>query len=267
MHKRGLKVNINNTSQQQAKSILSVCSVLCIIALPINANAASADEIQVYDDAINDPGELNVDVHMNYVTSGIKDSAYPKEIPAHHNFRITPEFGYGITKNLEAGLYIPVIRSGNGDWYLEGLKLRLKYLADHEKTGTYMGINFELGKVSHRTSEENWNLEARPILGYRTEEWNFTVNPILGFAVSGSDHTPSFEPAFKIGHKLTNKTWVNFENYSDFGPIDQIRSHVQESYVTADTEVFGHDLNIGIGHGWTEEANNWTIKGIFNIPL
>jgi len=57
--------------------------------------AASADEIQVYDEAINKKGELNVDIHMNYVPSGIKDPAYVGEIPAHHNLRITPEFAYG----------------------------------------------------------------------------------------------------------------------------------------------------------------------------
>jgi hypothetical protein len=243
-------------------------SVVCyFFVLATNANAASADEIQVYDDAINEVGELNVDVHMNYVISGIKESGYPKEIPAHHNLRITPEFAYGMTKTLEAGLYLPAIRSGAGDWYLEGVKLRLKYLAEHADIGAYWGINFELGKVSHRTSEENWNLEARPIIGYKTGAWSFTINPILGFAVSGSDHTPTFEPAIKVGHKLTDKTWINIENYSDFGAVDAMRSHAQETYITADTDVFGHDLNIGIGHGWTNEANDWTLKAIFNIPL
>ena len=260
-------MNVKNITPCLSKLSLNLALVLYAISLPINANAASADEIQVYDDAINTPGELNVDVHMNYVVSGIKDSAYPKEIPAHHDFRITPEFAYGLTKNLETGLYLPVIRSGNGDWYLEGAKFRLKYLADHEKTGLYLGMNFELGKVSHRTAEQNWNLEARPIVGYKTEEWNLTVNPILGFAVSGNDHIPTFEPAFKISHKLTDKTWVSLENYSDFGPVDQMRSHVQETYLTADTEVFGHELNVGVGHGWTQEANDWTLKAIFNIPL
>ncbi|MFM9836531.1 MAG: hypothetical protein ACKVOA_10560 [Methylophilaceae bacterium] len=256
-----------HAQQGLIKSKLNLSVVLYAFALPINASAASADEIQVYDDAINHPGELNVDVHMNYVISGIKDSGYPKEIPANHNFRITPEFGYGLTKTLEAGLYLPAIRSGNGDWYLEGVKLRLKYLAEHAELGSYWGINFELGKVSHRTSEESWNLEARPIIGYRTEAWNFTVNPILGFAVSGSDHTPTFEPAIKVGHKFTEKTWINIENYSDFGAVDNMRSHVQETYITADTEVFGHDLNIGLGRGWTNQANDWTLKAIFNIPL
>ncbi len=260
-------MNTKKLIQCLVKHIVNLGLVLYVISVPIIANAASADEIQVYDDAINDIGEFNVDVHMNYVPSGIKDSAYQKEIPAHHNSRITPEFGYGLTKNLEGGLYIPTIRSANGDWYLEGLKFRLKYLANREKTGAYWGMNFELGKVAHRTSEQNWNLEVRPIVGYRTDEWNFTINPILSFAVSGNDHTPSFEPALKIGRKLTNKTWINLENYSDFGPIDQMRSHVQETYITADTEVFGHNFNIGIGHGWTQEANDWTLKAILNIPI
>lgn len=256
-----------NTNQYLTKLILNLGLVLFATSLPTNASAASADEIQVYDDAINDPGELNVDVHMNYVASGIKDSTYPKEIPANHDFRITPEFAYGLTKNFEGGLYLPAIRSASGDWYLEGIKFRLKYLANHEKTGLYLGMNFELGRVTIRTAEQNWNLEARPIIGYRTDEWNLAINPILGFTVSGDSHTPTFEPAFKIGHKLTNKTWINLENYSDFGPVDKIRSHVQETYLTADTELFGYDLNVGIGHGWTQEANDWTLKAIFNVPL
>ena len=261
------KMNIKTTNQWLTELILNLGLVLCAISFQTKAIAASSDEIQVYDDAINEPGEFNVDVHTNYVVSGIKDSEYPKEIPANHDFRVTPEFAYGLTKNLEGGMYLPAIRSSNGDWYLEGVKFRLKYLADHEKTGMYLGMNFELGKVSHRTAEQNWNLEARPIVGYRTDEWNLAINPILGFAVSGNNHTPTFEPAFKIGHKLTNKTWINLENYSDFGPLNQMRSHVQETYLTADTEMFGHDLNIGIGHGWTQEANDWTLKAIFNIPL
>ena len=72
--------------------------------------AASSDEIQVYDDAINEVGELNVDVHVNYVANGVQASAYPREIPSNHDFRIPPEFAYGLTKNFEAGLYLPFIR-------------------------------------------------------------------------------------------------------------------------------------------------------------
>lgn len=229
--------------------------------------AASADEIQVYDEAINKKGELNVDIHMNYINSGINIPDYVGEMPAHHSFRITPEFAYGFTNNLEGGLYIPVLRGGDGNWYSELARVRLKYIGDNREQGLYWGINFELGPCAIRTCEQRWNLETRPILGYKTDDWNLTVNPIVGLALSGNSHIPGFSPAFKVSRRATDKTWLNIEHYSDFGNTNQMRSISQETYLTADTEVLGHDINIGVGHGWTGESNNWIVKTIFNIPL
>lgn len=237
-----------------------------MIALSGNCLAASADEIQVYDEAINKKGELNVDIHMNYVPSGIKDPAYSGEIPAHHNLRITPEFAYGFSNNLEGGLYIPAIRDANGNWYAEGAKVRLKYIGDNREHGFYWGINGELGASSIRTAEQRWNFEIRPIIGYKSENWNLTANPILGFALSGNSHLPGFSPAFKVSRKATEKTWFSIEQYADFGNVNKMSNQGQETYLTSDTEIFGHDLNIGVGRGWAG-ANNWTIKAIFNIPL
>ena len=228
--------------------------------------AASADEIQVYDEAINKRGELNVDIHMNYVTSGIKTPAYSGEIPAHHNFRITPEFAYGYSYNIEGGLYIPAIRDANGNWFIEGAKLRLKYIGDNREQGLYWGFNEELGAVSKRTSEQRWNLEIRPIIGFKSENWNFTANPIIGFALSGNSHIPGFSPALKVSRKVTEKTSLNIEHYVDLGEVNKMSNQGHETYLTSDTEIFGHDINIGVGRGWAG-ANNWTIKAIFNIPL
>lgn len=245
------------------KSFIFFCAaIVCAGAL-----AASSDEIQVYDDAINKPGEASVDLHMNYVPSGVRVPAYSGEIPAHHDFRITPEFGYGLTKNWEAGFYLPVIRAASGDWHVEGAKVRLKYMADNPEQGFYWGINGELGASSHRTEESNWNLEIRPIIGYKTENWNLTLNPILGLALSGNTHTPDFSPALKVSRKVAEKTWINVEHYSEFGAVNDMRSLVQETYLTMDTEVFGHDINVGIGHGWTAGSNDWTLKAIFNLPF
>lgn len=229
--------------------------------------AASADEIQVYDEAINKKGELNVDIHLNYVPSGIKTPAYSGEIPAHHNFRMTPEFAYGFSHNLEGGLYVPVIRDADGHWYSELARVRLKYIGDNREHGLYWGINFELGPSTMRTSEQRWNLETRPIIGYKSDDWNLTVNPIVGLTLSGNSHTPGFSPAFRVSRRATEKTWLNIEHYSDFGDMNNMKSLNQETYLTSDTEIFGHDINIGVGHGWTEESNDWTIKAIFNIPL
>jgi hypothetical protein len=228
--------------------------------------AASSDEIQVYDEAINNEGELNVDIHMNYVPVGIKAPAYIGEIPAHHNFRVTPEFAYGYTHNMEVGLYIPAIRDADGSWFLEGAKLRLKYIGDNRERGLYWGVNGELGAVSKRTSEQPWNLEIRPIVGFKTELWNFTVNPIFGFALSGHSHVPGFSPAFKVSRAVTEKTSLNIEHYVDLGNINNMGNQGQETYLSSDTEIFGHGLNVGVGRGWAG-ANDWTLKAIFNIPL
>lgn len=228
--------------------------------------AASSDEIQVYDEAINTVGELNVDIHMNYVGSGTRDSSYVGEIPSYHNARVTPEFGYGMTKNLEAGLYVPFIRAADGRSYFEGLKIRLKYIGDNREDGFYWGMNGELGSTSIRTSEQRVNFELRPILGYKTADWNLTANPISGFVISGNSHTPGFSPAFKISRKATEKTWFNIEHYSDFGDMNNMHNVSQETYLSAETEIFGHDLNIGAGHGW-KGADSLTIKAIFNVPL
>lgn len=245
----------------------NIALLLAMLIVTTNAFAASSDEIQVYDEAINEPGELNVDNHINFIPEGVKDSGWNKEIPAHHNFRITPEFGYGLNKNWEAGLYIPFIRAASGDWYFEGAKIRMKYIADHAATGFYWGINQELGRVSHRTEEQNWNYELRPILGTRIGQWNYTVNPILSFALSGKDHTPNFEPQFKITRNITEKISLGFEHYMDLGPIDKMRNQGQETYLTIDTNIMKHDVHFGVGHGWTNESNTTTIKAIYNVPL
>lgn len=56
------------------------------------ALAASNDEIQVYNDAINKPSEFGLDLHMNYVLSGQASPAWPGDAPSNHSFRLTPEF-------------------------------------------------------------------------------------------------------------------------------------------------------------------------------
>lgn len=229
--------------------------------------AASADEIQVYDEAINDVGELNVDVHINYVGSGVKTPEYSGEVPAHHSFRMTPEFAYGFTKNLEGGLYVPVLRDADGKWYSELARLRIKYIGDNRDNGYYWGLNFELGPSTIRTSVERWNLETRPIMGYKTDDWNFTVNPIVGLTLSGNSHVPGFSPAFKMSRKVTEQSSLNIEHYSDFGPTNHLQSLDQETYLSSDTELFGHGINIGVGHGWNAGSNDWTVKTIVNIPL
>lgn len=239
----------------------------CAALVCFGAHAASSDEIQVYDEAINKPGETTLEVHLNTVPSGLKLPAYNGQIPAQHDFRLTAEWGYGVDKNWEAGFYLPVIRAPGGAWYGEGAKLRLKYMADHAEHGGYWGVNGEIGYSSRRTEEQHWNLELRPILGYKTENWNLTLNPIIGTALSGNAQRADFSPAFKVGRRLAAESWINIEHYSEFGALDHLTSQVQETYLTVDTVVAGRDVNFGVGHGWTAGSNAWTLKAILSLPF
>ena len=63
------------------------------------------------------------------------------------------------------------------------------------------------------------------------------------------------------------KVALGIEQYMDLGPINQLRSHVQETYLTIDTVILKNAVQFGIGHGWTKESNDTTVKVIYNIPL
>jgi len=60
---------------------------------------------------------------------------------------------------------------------------------------------------------------------------------------------------------------ANIEHYSAFGSVNGLRSLVQETYLTTDTEAFGHDINFGVGYGWTVGSNDWNLKAILNLPF
>ena len=90
------------------------------------AHAALSDEIQVYTDDINAPGEFGLELHVNTTPRGRSTPDYRGEVVPNHGLRVTPEFSYGLTETWEAGLYIPTNRESSGNFSIAGAKLRLK---------------------------------------------------------------------------------------------------------------------------------------------
>src|ERR1019366_4636367 len=80
----------------------------------VPARAVMIDEIQVYTDDINKPGEFGLELHVNTTPKGRSTPDFPGEITPWHSLRVTPEFSYGLTKHLEAGLYLPYARDAEG---------------------------------------------------------------------------------------------------------------------------------------------------------
>lgn len=233
---------------------------------------AAPDEIQVYTEEMNDPGEFGLELHVNYAIKGAREPSYEGEMPSHHMLQITPEFSYGVTKTLEAGLYLPVAISPDGNAYGNGLRFRLKYIAPHEE-GKYFfwGLNTEVGYSARRVSESDWGMELRPIVGYRSEDWLVSFNPILNMSLSSNvSREPQFEPALKVTRKTAEGVHAGLEYYGEYGPIHHTLPHNERAhylYGVVDIEKKDWDINFGIGHGFDNAGDTWVAKAIIAFPF
>ncbi|WP_324778656.1 hypothetical protein [Thiobacillus sedimenti] len=239
--------------------------------VPPGAHAAP-DEIQVYTEEMDDPGAFGLELHVNYVPDGKREPSYPGEMLSNHRLQVTPEFSYGVTKSLEAGLYLPVAMSGDGELYANGLRLRLKYIAPRaEDAHFFWGMNVELGYSSHRVSESAMALELRPIIGYRDERWLLSFNPILDTDLSTNvSRKSNFEPALKVTHSVIPGIRAGFEYYGEYGPIDRLLPApglTHTLYGVMDVDLNGLDVNFGIGHGLQNAEDQWIAKAIIAFPF
>jgi hypothetical protein len=261
-------------SARHRASFLSVLVGLVFLAATPLARAVLPDEIQVYVDDLNDPGELSVQLHVNTTPSGRSQPDYPGEITPAHGLRVTPEFAYGLTPSLEAGLYVPATRA-NGSLYLAGLKLRLKWVPvkpPDDGDGWFAGLNGELSQVGARFEEERRGFELRPILGWHDRDWLLAVNPVLAFPLAGNDRhqSPDFAPSAKIARTVAEGVGVGVEYYADLGPLPDSNPGPEQDhtlYFAIDLDRKPWVLNFGVGRGLNSETDRWTIKAIITIPI
>ncbi len=166
----------------------------CLLALLAAASCAPAaraalpDEIQVYTDDIRQPGEAGLELHVNTTPSGRSAPDYRGEITPWHGLRVTPEFSYGLTDDLEPGLYLPVVRDASGTTYFAGPRLRLKWLLVRQEDGGegwFLGLNNELSRVAERFEQGCSLWELRPIIGGRSGAWLVSFNPVVDWALAG----------------------------------------------------------------------------------
>ncbi|HXK09500.1 MAG TPA: hypothetical protein VMT70_07650 [Vicinamibacteria bacterium] len=194
-----------------------------VLAGGTRAAWAAGDEIQVYLDDMSLPGEIALDVHLNDVLSGRTTPAWSGELPPDHVFQATPEFGFGVKRRLELGLYLPVAFGPDGAFYANGVKVRAKVVPQQAlQGGFFWGVNVELGCVARRVSEERWTVELRPIAGWRNGRWLVAANPILDFTAGApSSSQGDFEPAVKVGFQASRALMVGVEYYGALGPPSQ----------------------------------------------
>lgn len=237
----------------------------CLLALGTALPAHSApEEIQVYMDDMSTPGQFGLDVHNNYVLSGAVTPAYTGQTPARHLYRLTPEFYYGISKNLELGVYLLSTRDAQGNIQFDGSKVRIKYIAPHDASdGVFWGLNLEVGKTSLRVSEMPWNIELKGIFGVRSGPWTLALNPNLDSSPSKGGGPVMASLDGKAAYSVTEKTQLGVELYNELGPLSHLQAFNKNSktlYAVLDQEIGGFDVNAGIGRGLTADADRWLMK-------
>ena len=253
-----------------------LCLVAALAAAPLQAaRAALPDEIQVYVDDLNDPGQLGLQEHINTTPVGKTEPDYPGEIVADHGVRFTSEFAYGVTRDLEAGAYLPFLVDAAGNPELAGFKLRLKWVPikqPDEGSGIFAGLNGELSQVQRRFEDDTRAFELRPILGWRNSEWLFVVNPVLEFSLQGPDshHAPAFSPQVKIARTVAPGIATGIEYYGELGPVTDFAPSGEQQhtlYWAVDIDRKPWNVNFGVGRGLTADTDRWTVKMIIDIPL
>jgi hypothetical protein len=234
---------------------------------------AAPEEIQVYENDMDKPGQFGLDVHNNYVFGGDEPLDYPGEQQSNGRYRLTPEFSYGLTPDIELGLYLPLAtfdEKRNLD--LGGAKVRIKYIAPKPSTQDwYYGVNFEIGAVVHRLDQNPWNAELKGIVGWKHGPWDLAFNTNLDFAVDGPHlGSPTVQFATKASYKVAPNWAVGVESYNGMGVFHDFGSFAGQghsTFATVDTSLGLWDLNVGIGHGYSGEPDPWIFKFIVSVPI
>ena len=244
--------------------------VVILLALigPTGAHAALPDEIQVYTDDLERPGERGVELHVNTTPSGRSASAYPGEVAPWHGLRVTPEISWGLGHDMDWGLYLPFVRAADGSTFFAGPKFRLKWmpvLPREGEGGWFAGINGEIAFVQQRFEEPRRAGEIRPIIGYRDSAWLVAANPSLELDLAGEEKgVLFFSPSAKAGRKVTGKWMLGAEYYGDFGRLSRFAPRAEQAhtlYLALDAD----RVNFGIGRGLGGAADRWTFKAIFSF--
>jgi hypothetical protein len=258
-----------------AAPLLAALPALLLLGGAPAARAALPDEIQVYVDDLNEPGRFSLQEHVNTTPVGSEVAAEPGQTVAAHGLRLTSEFAYGVTPDLEAGLYLPVVLNSTADASLAGLKLRLKWVPLRpapDAAGWFAGVNGELSQVAPRYDGSRRGFELRPILGWHDEQWLWAVNPVLDFALSRPDRSqpPEFQPAVKVARTVAPGLQAGIEYYTDLGPLGDVESWREQQhqlFLALDLDRKPWNVNFGIGYGLTAASDRWTVKMIIDVPL
>jgi hypothetical protein len=252
-----------------------LASALALALSGSTAHAVLPDEIQVYTDDINAPGEFGMELHVNTTPRGRRTPEFAGEVTPNHGLRVTPELSWGLTPAVEAGLYLPYTRDAEGRVLFGGPKARLKWLPlrpEEDEAGWFAGLNWEYSRLSRNFEPETRRLELRPIVGWKNHDWLLAANPVLDWPLNGPQRggRPDFSPSLKVARTVAQGTALGFEYYTELGRLGRPlprAERAQTLYFALDTVRTPVPLHFAIGRGLADAADKWTVKAIFEFSF
>ena len=250
--------------------------VAAVFHLP--AAMAAPDEIVVFTDEFEKPGEIGYELHVNYASRARRAPEFSGEQVPHRVLRVMPEVVWGLSGKWNLGLHFPLSYSRNTDTLtLDGGKIRLHYLdvnAYAPERSVFYGVNYEITYYNKRITESRYNGEIRGIIGTRQEAWRFSLNPILNRALSDNPEGKHWELEVfgqvmrEFGHSFA----AGIEHYASLGRVRDASFGAdsgQITYLVTEFKTKNHfDIHLGIGHGWTRGTADKTVfKSLIGIPF
>src|SRR6516162_9017094 len=234
---------------------------LSFVAISLTASTISAravDEIQVYNAEIAKVGQWTFQLHNNYAFIGRKEPDFPGGLIPNHALNGTGEWAWGITDWWEMGFYTPY-----------AVDQELTPYSNAAKREFFYGVNFEFSYAMPQFSETRWNMEIRPIVGWRKNDYEFIINPIvdLGFGQNGG---AEFVPAARFARNLGENLAVGVEYYTDLGPLQRwlpFNEQQHNVYAVVDFKIGRFDVNAGVGYGLTPGSDRLMAKMIIGTDL
>jgi hypothetical protein len=249
---------------------LKVLVALLLLAIPSVAWAQDTFEIQVYDAALTKTGHLETDYHLN--TTWVGPATPIGNTATVHAFHATMENVYGVSREVEVGLYLLSAWNDVGPVFA-GMHWRVRVRTPPDWSfPVAFSLNCELARdATAYAFGTPWSLEIRPIADYRAHRLIAVFNPIVDFGLSGPSRNryPDFEPCLHLGYQI-GPTWdAGLEYYTGLGLIDHmVRPTLQRHYiyVASDIELSNHvALNVGVGHGLTRASSELVTKAIVEV--
>jgi hypothetical protein len=232
--------------------------------------ARAVDEIQVYNAEIAKIGQWTFQLHSNYAFMGRKEPDFPGGLIPNHALNGTGEWAYGITDWWEMGFYTPFAVDQNLTPYSNAAKIRqLFVIPNAAEREFFYGVNFEFSYAMPQFSNTQWNMEIRPIVGWRKGDYEFILNPIvdIGFGQNGG---AVFAPAARFARNLGENLAVGVEYYTDLGPLQSwlpFNEQQHNIYAVVDFKIGRFDVNAGVGYGLTPGSDRLMAKMIIGTDL